>query len=58
MYAICCDDSTHDKLLNTYSIKEFPTTIVFSPDGATQSTVIGASYEMIEGLIQVQKQLV
>ncbi len=58
MYSICCDDSTHDNLLNKYSIKEFPTTIVFSPDGTAQSTVIGASYEMIEGLIRVQAQLV
>ena len=58
MYVVNCDDLVNQGLSQKYSINEFPTTIVFNPDGTAQSTLIGASYEMIEGLIQVQQKLV
>ncbi len=58
LYAFNCDDPANQGLCQQYGISEFPTTIVFSPDGTAQSTVVGASYEMIEGLIQVQRKLV
>ncbi len=48
IYAFCCDNKT--SVESNYDIKEFPTTIVFSQDGTPQTTLISASWALLEGL--------
>ncbi len=47
MYAFCCDNYTNVE--SKYDIQEFPTTILFGKDGTPQTTLIGASWTLIEG---------
>ena len=47
IYSYCCDGKDSEAVCEKYSIKEFPTSIIFTSDGKAQTTLIGASWSLL-----------